>query len=415
MMDITRENRVAGVIDQPDSRFDSANRTSSHLPVEVSVVIPCLNEVDTVASCIRVARKALDENRIDGEIIVADNGSTDGSQELIRESGARLVHIEAPGYGHALMGGIAAARGRYVIMGDADESYDFSEIPNFIAKLREGSELVQGCRLPSGGGRVLPGAMPFSHRWLGNPMFSFLVRKMFKSPVHDTYCGLRGFTKSFYERLDMRCTGMEFATEMIVKGAMLREPTSEVPITLHRDGRRSTTKHLKTVRDGWRTLRFLLVSSPMWLFFMPGLFAVLIGAAGYGLAFPGFRVLGATLDAHTLLFSSLAILLGFQSMLFSAFSTTFAVNEGLIPGSALFRRLEGTFRLEVGLLAGAIAFLAGLGLMALAVWKWSVTGFGELDYPRTMRIVIPGVMVSSLGFQTILASFLLSILGMKRR
>lgn len=410
-MDVT----LSGVIERSESRVDSDNGASSHARIEVSVVIPCLNEIDTIASCIRVARKALNDYQIAGEIIVADNGSTDGSQDVVRRMGARLVHVERAGYGHALIGGIAAAKGKYVIMGDADASYDFSEIPKFVDKLREGNELVQGCRLPSGGGRVAPGAMPFLHRWLGNPVLSWLVRKMFKSPVHDIYCGLRGFTKSFYNRLDMRCTGMEFAAEMIVKSAMFNEPTSEVPITLHRDGRQSTTKHLKTVRDGWRTLRFLLMSSPMWLFFIPGVLAVLMGMVGYGMAFPGLQVSGATLGAHTLLFSSLAILLGYQSILFSAFSTTFGVNEGLIPGSEMFRRLEDTFHLEGGLLAGVIAFVAGLGLMVLAVWKWSSTGFGELDYPQTMRIVIPGVTVCALGFQTILASFLLSILRMKRR
>src|SRR6266446_3970273 len=239
--------------------------------VEVSVVMPCLNEADTLDTCIRKAQLAMRGHGIVGEVIVADNGSSDGSQAIALRAGAHLVNVPLKGYGNALMGGIDAARGRFVIMGDADDSYDFLEIPRIVDKLREGFSLVQGCRLPSGGGQIMPGAMPFSHRWLGNPMFSLLVRRWFRAQsIHDVYCGLRGFTTAFYRRLGLRCTGMEFATEMIIKASLFKERIAEVPITLHPDVRRSHPPHLRTFRDGWRTLRFFLMYSPRWLFLIPG-------------------------------------------------------------------------------------------------------------------------------------------------
>jgi glycosyltransferase involved in cell wall biosynthesis len=383
--------------------------------VELSVVIPCLNEAETLGTCIAKAKQALAEHDIDGEIIVADNGSTDGSPQIAAELGARVVPVREKGYGNALMGGIAAARGRYVLMGDADDSYDFLEIPRFLAKLREGHELVQGCRLPAGGGQVLPGAMPRLHRWLGNPLFSFMVRHMFRAPIHDVYCGLRGFTKRLYDRLNLRCTGMEFATEMIIKSSLFGEDIVEVPITLHPDGRQTRAPHLRTFRDGWRTLRFFLMYSPRWLFLVPGALLILLGLVGYALALPGARLWGATLDAHTLLFASLAILLGYQSVQFAVLAKTFAITEGLLPPD---RRLESLFEvvdLEKGLILGALAFASGLVLLAVAVNQWRLAGFGNLDYAHTMRLVIPGVTLAALGFQTILSSFFVSILGMKRK
>src|SRR5208282_2452815 len=226
--------------------------------IELSVVIPCLNEADTLADCVRTAQTAIRENRIAGEVIVADNGSNDGSVEIAVKLGARLVHVPAKGYGSALMGGIAAARGRFIIMGDADGSYDFTEIPRLVEKLRQGYDLVQGCRLSSGGGTIMPGAMPTLHRWIGNPIFSLIASNWFDSPIHDVYCGLRGFTKEHYARLGQKCTGMEFATEMIIKSSSLSAKIAEVPITLHPDGRKSHPPHLRTFRDGWRTLRFFL-------------------------------------------------------------------------------------------------------------------------------------------------------------
>jgi glycosyltransferase involved in cell wall biosynthesis len=381
---------------------------------EVSVVMPCLNEADTLGTCIRKALNALEAGGIRGEIIVADNGSADESRSIALALGARVVDVERKGYGSALMGGIAAARGRYVIMGDADDSYDFSELGNFVAKLREGYDLVQGCRLPAGGGTVLPGAMPPLHRWWGNPMFTKMARRMFRAPINDIYCGLRGFTKGLYERLDQRCTGMEFATEMIVKASLTSEKIAEVPITLHPDGRRSHPPHLNTFRDGWRTMRFLLMYSPRWLFLIPGLLLILLGAFGYAVAMPGFAIFGARLDAHTLLFSSLFILCGYQSILFAVFSKTFAISEGLLPVDDRFTWLLSKAKLERGLLWGAAFLTVGGMLLAGAIEIWRRHDFGPLDYSETMRWVIPGVLLFALGFQSILSSFFLGILRMRR-
>jgi glycosyltransferase involved in cell wall biosynthesis len=385
-------------------------------PIEVSVVMPCLNEAETLGACIAKARKALDQHDIRGEIIVADNGSTDGSQTIAAGLGARVIDVQAKGYGNALMGGICASRGRFIIMGDADDSYDFLEIHPFVEKLRAGYELVQGCRLPSGGGKIMPGAMPFLHRWWGNPMFSAMTRHWFRAEfIHDVYCGLRGFTKEFYSRLNPRCTGMEFATEMIIKASLFREKICEVPITLHPDGRKSQAPHLKTFRDGWRTLRFFLMYSPRWLFLMPGLLLVLLGLIGYGVAIPGLMVMGLAFDAHTLMFASLAILCGYQSILFAVFTKAFAISEGLMPEDRRVTRFFELVNLERGLIIASAALLIGLALLLAAVNQWRLTNFGHLDYARTMRWVIPGVTLTALGFQTILSSFFVSILGMHRR
>ena len=377
--------------------------------------MPCLNEADTLEVCIVKAQRAMTEHQIDGEIIVADNGSTDGSQDIARRLGARVVDVKQKGYGSALMGGIAAARGKYVIMGDADDSYDFGEIPSFVAKLRDGYELVQGCRLPWGGGTVMPGAMPVLHRWWGNPAFTMMARIWFNAPISDVYCGLRGFTREFYERLNQRCIGMEFATEMIIKASLFNARIAEVPITLHRDGRLSHPPHLKTFRDGWRTLRFFLMYSPRWLFLLPGALLVGIGVFGAAIALPGTTINGVTFAAHTLLFSCLAILVGYQAVLFAVFTKVFAITEGLMPAD---RRLDRLFRivdLEKGLIAGALALLAGLVLLGGAVNQWRQTGFGALDYGYTMRWVIPGATLTALGVQTILGSFFVSILGTLRK
>ncbi len=382
---------------------------------ELSVVMPCLNEADTLAICIEKAQRAMREYAIEGEVIVADNGSTDGSQEIARRLGARVVSVAEKGYGNALMGGIRAALGKYVIMGDADDSYDFLEIPKFVDELRAGHDLVQGCRLPSGGGRVMPGAMPTLHRWWGNPMFSWLVQRMFRAPIHDVYCGLRGFTKELYNRLDLRCTGMEFATEMIIKSSLFEVDIAEVPTTLHPDGRKAHAPHLRTFRDGWRTLRFFLMYCPRWLFLMPGLIFMVLGMVGYGLALPGVTLMGATLDVHTLLVASLSVLLGFQLVQFAAFAKTFAITEGLLPDDTRFGGIMKVMNLERCLIGGTVVFLAGMGLLTAATGAWWKVGFGELDYAKTMRWVIPGVTLAALGFQTVFASFFVSILRMGRR
>jgi glycosyltransferase involved in cell wall biosynthesis len=383
--------------------------------IELSVVMPCLNEADTLEICVCKAQKALEEANIVGEIIVADNGSTDGSQEIAERLGARLVHVRNKGYGSALMGGIEAAAGKYILMGDADDSYDFLEIPKFIEKIREGHDLVQGCRLPSGGGTVLPGAMPFLHRWFGNPFFSHLSRRWFGVPIHDIYCGMRVFTKAMYERLDQRCTGMEFATEMMIKARRYRMRIAEVPITLHPDKRVSHPPHLKTFRDGWRTLRFFLMLSPRRLFLLPGLALVGVGLLGAALALPAVQIGTVILDAHTLLFSMLAILCGYQAILFAVLTRTFAMNENLMPLDVGLLRFFRWMNLERGVILGFFGIFLGGSFLINAVFIWQQTGFGRLDYAHTMRWVIPGATFVVLGFQTILFGFFTSILGMGRK
>jgi len=383
--------------------------------LELTVVMPCLNEAETVGACVEKAARAIRDHNIRGEVIVADNGSTDGSQEIATRSGARVVSIPARGYGSALMGGIAAAKGRYVVMGDADDSYDFGEIPRFLAALRQGADLAQGCRLPAGGGTVMPGAMPKLHRWLGNPLFSLLSRLWFRAPIHDSNCGMRGFSREWYFSIDQRCTGMEFANEMIIKAGVFRSRVAEVPITLHPDGRKSRKPHLRTWRDGWRTLRFYLMYSPRWLFLYPGVLLIMLGAIGYAVALPGLVINGVHFDVHTLLFASGAMICGFQAVLFAVLSKTFAIREGLLPEDPRLTRLYRYINLESGLVLGALAFVAGLVLLAAAVATWYGRHFGNLDYERSMRLVIPGVTLTALGFQTMLSSFFLSILGMRNK
>jgi hypothetical protein len=257
--------------------------------------------------------------------------------------------------------------------------------------------------------------MPFLHRWWGNPMFSAMARWWFKTPIHDIYCGLRGFTKELYGRLDQRCTGMEFATEMIIKASLYGEKIAEVPITLHPDGRKAHAPHLKTFRDGWRTLRFFLLYSPRWLFLMPGLLMILVGLLGYALAMPGLRVRGIRFDAHTLLFASVAILCGYQSVVFAIFTKMFAISEKLMPETPNMQRVFRVFTLERGLVTGAAMLVVGLGLLVTAVWIWWDARFGNLDYAKTMRVVVPGATLTALGFQTVLSSFFMSVLGLRRR
>lgn len=385
--------------------------SSTDREIELSVVMPCLNEADTLETCVSKALRAFESVGVEGEVIVADNGSTDDSREIARRLGARVVDVERKGYGNALQGGIEEARGRFVLMGDADDSYDFLEIPKFIVKLREGYDLVQGCRLPSGGGTVMPGAMPFLHRWWGNPMFSFMVRTMFKAPIHDVYCGMRGFTRRLYDRLEMRSPGMEFATEMIIKSSVRGEKIAEVPITLHVDGRKSHAPHLRTFRDGWRTLRFFLMSSPKWLFTIPGVAAMATGILFAGLALGRATIGPARFDAHTLLFASLAIILGFQTMTFGIFARKYGIDEGLLFASPGPGRMLRWLTLERGLLLGGIVFLAGTVVLGAAVYSWLAVDFGDLDYSSTMRLVIPGFTLAALGSQVILSSFLVTVLG----
>ncbi len=383
--------------------------------LELSIVMPCLNEAETLPACVGKALRFLRESGVAGEVIVADNGSSDSSAELATQLGARVVNVPERGYGHALRMGIAAARGRFVMMGDADDSYDFAALGAFLERLRAGADLVQGCRLPAGGGRIEPSAMPPSHRWLGNPLFSTLARRMFRVPVNDVYCGLRGFRRDLIPTLDLRCAGMEFATEMLIKASQRGARIAEVPITLHRDGRTAHPPHLRTFRDGWRTLRFFLICSPRWLFVYPGLALLAAGAAGYAVAMPGVTLFGATFDAHTLLCASLALLMGYQAVLFGWLARTLAAREGFLAETPWLVRLREALSLERGLFLGTAALLTGIGLLVAAVAQWRTAGFGRLDYAHTMRWVIPGVTLTALGFQTVLASFFVAVLGWYRK
>ena len=380
--------------------------------IEVSVVIPCLNEAETLAVCIRKALGCLSENGISGEVIVADNGSTDGSQAIAEAEGARVVPVEAKGYGNALMGGIEAARGRYVIMGDADDSYDFSALGPFIEKLRKGNDLVMGNRFRGG---IAPGAMPALHRYLGNPVLSGLGRLFFRCPVGDFHCGLRGFSREAIWRMKLQTTGMEFASEMVVKATLLGLRIAEVPTTLSPDGR-SRPPHLRSWRDGWRHLRFMLLFSPGWLFLYPGLLLMIVGLGLGGWLLPEARQLGgATLDVNTLAYSALAVLLGFQSVLFAVFTRTFVSTQGLGPESRTLNKLYRYVTLETGLIVGGVLIVLGLTGSVAATFGWSEVDFGELNPSEVLRQVIPSVLAIALGFQIVLASFFLSVLGLKRR
>ncbi len=383
--------------------------------IEVSVVIPCLNESETVATCVRKALEGIQAAGATGEVIIGDNGSTDNSRELAMAAGARVADAPERGYGSALLAGIAAARGKYIIMGDADDSYDFREIPRFVAKLREGYELVQGCRLPSGGGTIMPGAMPFLHRWWGNPMFSAMARRWFRAPINDVNCGLRGFSRAFHSRLRQRCTGMEFANEMVIKMSLAGARITEVPITLHVDGRTNHPPHLRTWRDGWRTLRFYLLLSPRWLFLWPGLALMAAGAAAFAAGFLNVSVGRAMFDVNTMLFGSLFLSLGFQLGLFAVFTKVFAINEDLLPADTRLVRAFRSINLERGLIAGVLSAAFGAIFLVRAVLDWQAVDFGTLDASASLRLVIPGVLFVLLGAQTFFASFFLGILGMQKR
>jgi glycosyltransferase involved in cell wall biosynthesis len=376
--------------------------------VEVSVVMPCLNEAETLAACIQKAHRAIESGGLAAEIIVADNGSTDGSQVVARELGARLVPVARKGYGSALIGGIDAAQGAYVVMGDADDSYDFGAIGPLVDKLREGYDLVVGNRFLGG---IEPGAMPWLHRWVGNPVLTLISRLFFHTPVGDMHCGLRAFRKDAYEAMRLRATGMEFASEMVIKASLRGMRIAEVPVTLRPDGR-SRPPHLRTWRDGWRHLRFMLLFSPRWLFLYPGAALFVVGVLLAGLLLTGPRhVGGVTLDIHTLLVAGFLALLGYQLVLFAVFTKIFAIRMGFHPPHPALQRLFKYVTLEVGLVAGSVMVIAGVVGLILAVASWQAVGFGSLDPRLTMREVIPSVLLLAIGTQTVFASFFISILS----
>jgi len=382
-------------------------------PIDLSIVMPCLNEAETLADCIEKAHLGIERCGVRGEIVIADNGSEDNSAQIAGRGGARLVRVREKGYGNALRGGIQAATGRWIVLGDADGSYDFSEANRLVEKFREGFELVMGCRLPSGGGKILPGAMPWKNRWLGNPLLSLIGQLFFKCPVHDFHCGLRGLTKAAFAKMDLKTTGMEFASEMVIKSTFERLKIAEVPITLHPAGR-SRPSHLKPWRDGWRHLRFMLIYSPRWLFLVPGL---LLSAAGLVLAvalsLDDMRLGQVVLSVGTLTMACVAIVFGFQLIAFAFFAKVFAITQGLLPEDPKFARIFKLFTLEKGIVAGLLVLLGGAVLFLRAGWVWRVAGYGQLPYAENLRRLIPGATLMILGIQSIFSSFFMGVLRLK--
>jgi glycosyltransferase involved in cell wall biosynthesis len=408
------EDRGMGSAAEADvSSAEPSTSPVAEVVPELSVVMPCLNEAETIGICIRKALDSFDRIGIAGEVVVADNGSTDGSQEIAEELGARVVPVEERGYGAALAGGIAAARGRWVIMGDADDSYDFSKLEPFVERLREGDDLVAGNRFEGG---IRPGAMPWLHKYLGNPALSFISRRLYGAPVGDIYCGLRGFDREKVMALDVRSTGMEFAIEMIVKATMQGLRVTEVPTTLSPDAE-GRQPHLNTWRDGWKSMRLLLLYSPKWLFLYPGLFLLAIGIAGMAWLIPENRSIGDVgFDVSTLLYFSLAVIIGLQAVFFFLTARWFAITEGLLPEDHTIRRIvERPRRLEWALVVGLLLVAAGLGLSLYAVAKWNNADFGALNYPDTLRIVIPGATLIACGMQTAFSALFLGVLRLRRR
>jgi glycosyltransferase involved in cell wall biosynthesis len=380
---------------------------------ELSIVMPCLDEAPTLGICVDKALKWAESAGVRIEVIVADNGSVDGSQRIAAELGAHVVRVADRGYGSALMGGIAAARGRFVIMGDADDTYDFGNLSPFLERLRAGDQLVMGNRFAGG---VEPGAMPPLNRYIGNPALTGVGRLLFRSPVGDFHCGLRGFAREAILELDLRTTGMEFASEMIVKATLQGLRISEVPTTLSRSPA-EREPHLRPWRDGWRHLRFLFLYSPRWLFLYPGLFLMIAGLLVGLWLIPGPRTIGdVTLDVQTLLFAALAVVVGFQSVQFALLSKVFAISEGLLPDDPRLSRLFRYVTLETGLIVGALLVVVGAAGAVYALTNWGVSSdFGDLDPSKSLRITIPSVTAIALGAQVVLGSFFLSLLGLRRR
>lgn len=385
---------------------------SEQSALELTIVMPCLNEAETLASCIKKAQRWLDRTHVAGEILVADNGSSDGSQTIAIVMGARVVNVAEKGYGNALRAGIIAARGKYVIMADADDSYNFSNLSPFLDKLRAGYELVMGNRFAGG---IKPGAMPPLHKYLGNPVLTGIGRLFFRSPCGDFHCGLRGFSKAAVLKLDLRTSGMEFASEMVVKSTLKKLRITEVPTTLSPDGR-SREPHLRSWRDGWRHLRFLLLYSPRWLFLYPGALVMLAGLTTGLWLLPGPQTIGqVTFDIHTLLYSAAAIVTGFQAVNFAVFTKIFGVTEGLLPPDPKLEKAFKYVTLESGLLVGITLFIAGLVLSIYALSDWGAHSFGSLEPTKVLRLVIPAITGMILGSEIVLSSFFLSVLGLKRR
>lgn len=375
---------------------------------ELTIVMPCLNEAETLATCIRKARGYLERSGVAGEVLIADNGSTDGSQQIAADLGARVVDVEAKGYGNALMGGIRAARGTYVIMGDADDSYDFANLDAFVEELRKGADLVMGNRFKGG---IAPGAMPALHRYLGNPVLSAVGKLFFNAPVTDFHCGLRGFRRDAILRIGLHTSGMEFASEVVVKSCLSGLRIVEVPTTLSKDGR-SRPPHLRSWRDGWRHLRFLLIYSPRWLYLLPGLAALALGTIATLVLLVGpVRIGSVGLDIGTMLYSAALAVLGYQAVLFSVLVKLFAARDGFLPMSPRYRRLVERFTVERGLVLGMLIFFAGIVVAVLQLLRWGGAGFGAMDVGQNLRTAVPAVLGMILGFQTIMFSMFAGVLN----
>jgi hypothetical protein len=388
------------------------NEQVAESPVDLSIVMPCLNEARTIGVCVRKALRSIGHLGITGEVVVADNGSTDGSQAIAEELGARVISVAERGYGAALRAGIAAARGTWVIMGDADDSYDFSALEPFVDRLKDGCDVVNGNRFKGG---IRPGAMPLLHRRLGNPVLSFIGRRLYGTPCGDIYCGLRGFRRDKIIELDIRSSGMEYAIEMLVKATMRGLRVTEVPTTLSPDAR-DREPHLRTWRDGWRSIRLLLLYSPTWLFLYPGAFLLAVGLVGIAWLLPGQRSIGGVgFDVSTLVYFALGVVVGLQAVYFFLTARWFGVAEGLLPDDPRMRRLFGRGVLETGLAVGIVLVAAGLALSFYALATWNEAGFGRLNYPHTLRIVVPGATLITCGMQTILSALFISVLKLRHR
>ena len=376
--------------------------------LDLSIIMPCLNEAKTIGHCIQKAKESIARLGVDGEIVVADNGSTDGSVEIAAKLGARVLQIEEKGYGNALRGGIEAAQGKWIIMGDADDSYDFGNIAPFVEKLQDGFDLVMGCRLPKGGGQIMAGAMPWKHRWIGNPALSGIGRLFFESCVTDFHCGMRALTREAYQQMRLRTTGMEFASEMVIKATVLGMQIAEIPITLHKDGR-SRPPHLRSWRDGWRHLRFMLLYSPDWLFMVPGMLFLLVGFFfGIRLQLGPWQVGPFAFDTNTLLVCSMLQVVGLQIFFFGMFARVFATSEGLLPDNpGPLSKLFKYFNLERGIVLGLVILLLGLIKLIQAVLYWKAAHFGAISYPASLRQVIPAITLITMGVQIIFSSFFL--------
>lgn len=394
------------MLDKPDTPVGSANERSG-ADVELSIVMPCLNEAETLATCIRKAKRFLETSGVNGEVVIADNGSTDGSREIAVAEGARMVPIPTRGYGAAILGGIAAAHGRYVIMADADDSYDLLNLMPFLEKLRAGADLVMGNRFLGG---IKPGAMPFLHRYLGNPVLSFLGRLFFSAEVGDFHCGLRGFSRERILGLDLRTTGMEFASEMVVRAALAGYSIVEVPTTLKKDGR-TRPPHLHTWRDGWRHLRFLLMYSPRWLFVYPGLFLLIFGVAGTVLLLPGPVYVGTVgIDIHTFIVACICILLGLQSISFALVARRYGAARGFLPASSSYRSVLSAFTLERMLLVALVLVILGLAGLAWCVGVWASARFGPLQYAVLLRVLMLSLTAIAAAIQLAFTAFLAGIM-----